>query len=1093
MIRKSENDTVRRNSEKTVSAKKTDSHAERRTSDGNTGRSVQTGEANSETVTRHSSQFDAFSAVRSGFDSYAEDSDNIGLQGAQTLIDTADDVRNAVRVAQSIRQSAAEQAAANEQSASEQGSAGTEYGAGAAQRYAASEAPAYGTGTPQWQTAEKSPTEVSSGTIRRYPSATEAEVPTGNTAGETSGYRRDAGTGRHTEGEVRRTQGQLSENSEQKTQSLRRRIVDEDAGTPGTAETVRAGASMSGAEGSGAALPQRTAVGEPTVQPDGTKQPGIVRMTSEQRTQKLRRRTVGEKAGEEVVRDSEVPASVQETISRFQKAGGKMNAGLGVPSATTGLAGDIAKSAAAGAAFDLLDPSNDGTDGNNSGTQVLDTARDGVRGTVRRIVDKRIDGAVGRGSQTPRATTPTREAKAAATNKGAKAAATNDSQFYQKQKIKEKYAAARKNGWKISDALKTDTTGSVKTTAENVAQNVIRTVKSTLGSLWRPILIGVMIFALLSVMVASCTAGSGIMGATIYSSYTAEPEDIVEVEEYYSSMENSLWESVEAQKTAAENSGEYYRVELKTNGGVGHDPWKLASLLTVLFEDYKLDSEVKSFLSQLLDVQYDVSTSVTTEEIVTGTETYHYVSSTINVRSGPGTMYSRVGTLTSGTEVTILSSRTVNGVMWYRIGSGQWIAARYVKSDTRDIVEEVEVLNISFQNYGLDAAAQNLSSAGYGNFDTTRYNLLLTDYGNRYSDLIEYDPFKTYRSHGVSTISTGIPSTTAEIWDYLMDLIGNEYGVAGLIGNLYCESSLMPNNLQDTYNQSLGYDDAGYTSAVDSGSYSNFTRDAAGYGLAQWTDSTRKTKLYNFWRESGASSISDLQMQLDYLAYELQTNYSKVLDTLKSATSVRQASDAVLTRYEIPTGWDTESKQAQRASYGECFYNYYVNGILSSGELTDAQRAVVYVALSMENYVTPQNGYCLGYVCSVIKAATGVQGGGHCAAEAKIAYANSSINYDMSVVPVGAAVFTTQTGSKSEIDGHDLGHVGIYIGNGQIIDCASGNGGCLLSDCGSHPLIHVRTVEHWQNLYSDLSWGWIGNCNLATDYADSVASGIPIS
>ena len=60
----------------------------------------------------------------------------------------------------------------------------------------------------------------------------------------------------------------------------------------------------------------------------------------------------------------------------------------------------------------------------------------------------------------------------------------------------------------------------------------------------------------------------------------------------------------------------------------------------------------------------------------------------------------------------------------------------------------------------------------------------------------------------------------------------NAYAVAGIMGNLYAESGLMPNNLQNTYNNKLGKTDAEYTAAVDNGNYGNFVKDSAGYGLA---------------------------------------------------------------------------------------------------------------------------------------------------------------------------------------------------------------------------------------------------------------------
>ena len=70
------------------------------------------------------------------------------------------------------------------------------------------------------------------------------------------------------------------------------------------------------------------------------------------------------------------------------------------------------------------------------------------------------------------------------------------------------------------------------------------------------------------------------------------------------------------------------------------------------------------------------------------------------------------------------------------------------------------------------------------------------------------------------------------IWNYLYERIGNPYGTAGLMGNLYAESTLHSNNLQNSYERKLGMTDDEYTGAVDSGAYDNFVRDAAGYGLA---------------------------------------------------------------------------------------------------------------------------------------------------------------------------------------------------------------------------------------------------------------------
>ncbi len=158
------------------------------------------------------------------------------------------------------------------------------------------------------------------------------------------------------------------------------------------------------------------------------------------------------------------------------------------------------------------------------------------------------------------------------------------------------------------------------------------------------------------------------------------------------------------------------------------------------------------------------------------------------------------------------------------------------------------------------------------------------------------------------------------IWDFLKGKGLNDYAVAGLMGNLKAESSLEPKNLQGSYERKLGFTDESYTAAVDNGSYNNFVRDKAGYGLAQWTYWSRKQNLLNF-AKSKNTSIGDLSMQLEFLWKELQ-GYKSVMETLKKATSILEASNAVLKGYERPAN-QGESAQKKRASYGQGYYDKY--------------------------------------------------------------------------------------------------------------------------------------------------------------------------
>lgn len=163
-----------------------------------------------------------------------------------------------------------------------------------------------------------------------------------------------------------------------------------------------------------------------------------------------------------------------------------------------------------------------------------------------------------------------------------------------------------------------------------------------------------------------------------------------------------------------------------------------------------------------------------------------------------------------------------------------------------------------------------------------------------------------------------------KIWDYLVAQIGNPFGVAGLMGNLYAESGLRANNLQNSYAKKLGLSDEEYTAAVDAGSYTNFVRDSAGYGLAQWTYWSRKQALLEF-AAAAAASIGDLDMQLAFLLKEL-AGYTTVMKTLVQARSVKEASDIVLTRYEKPADQSDAAKN-RRAGYGQKYFDAYAYDI----------------------------------------------------------------------------------------------------------------------------------------------------------------------
>jgi len=150
-------------------------------------------------------------------------------------------------------------------------------------------------------------------------------------------------------------------------------------------------------------------------------------------------------------------------------------------------------------------------------------------------------------------------------------------------------------------------------------------------------------------------------------------------------------------------------------------------------------------------------------------------------------------------------------------------------------------------------------------------------------------------------------ATEKEIWDNLQKKINNPFGTAGLIGNLKAESGLKSNNLDDFSEKKLKMTDAQYTARVNKGSYKNFAKDGAGYGLAQWTTSGRKASLLEF-AKANKKSIDDYEMQLDYLIKEIKARYANVYRTLIKAKSVKEACDIVVLKFERPAGIENSQK-----------------------------------------------------------------------------------------------------------------------------------------------------------------------------------------
>ncbi|MBQ9663671.1 MAG: peptidoglycan-binding protein [Oscillospiraceae bacterium] len=155
-------------------------------------------------------------------------------------------------------------------------------------------------------------------------------------------------------------------------------------------------------------------------------------------------------------------------------------------------------------------------------------------------------------------------------------------------------------------------------------------------------------------------------------------------------------------------------------------------------------------------------------------------------------------------------------------------------------------------------------------------------------------------------------------------------GAAGILANIEAESAFKSTNLQDVYEVSLGMNDAQYTAAVDSGAYTRFVGDDAGYGICQWTASDRKDGMMKFHRARGAS-IGDFRTQVDWMLTEIK-QYAYAWRTCTTSDNPYECGYAVCRYYEIPA--NTEQQAKGRGGNSQKWYDFLAAAMKSGTEST---------------------------------------------------------------------------------------------------------------------------------------------------------------
>lgn len=185
------------------------------------------------------------------------------------------------------------------------------------------------------------------------------------------------------------------------------------------------------------------------------------------------------------------------------------------------------------------------------------------------------------------------------------------SRWRQKQEIKKEYAAMKAGKSEAQAAYRTGSTvtSRVKKEFEDFTAKAFQFVTEH-SHIIILILGAALLLLVISGMLSSCTAMLGGSGnAVIGTSYTAEDDDILGAEADYRAMEDDLRRRIREMQ----EDDDYDDYEPHVDE-IGHNPWELASLLTVLYEDYSR-REVQRMLRQLFEAQYSLSSSVSVETV----------------------------------------------------------------------------------------------------------------------------------------------------------------------------------------------------------------------------------------------------------------------------------------------------------------------------------------------------------------------------------------------------------------------------------------------------------------------------------------------
>ena len=270
------------------------------------------------------------------------------------------------------------------------------------------------------------------------------------------------------------------------------------------------------------------------------------------------------------------------------------------------------------------------------------------------------------------------------------------SRWRQKQAIKKEYAAA-KAGAAAAENTAAGTAKAAQGTA-SMTEKAFQFVQSH-----SHIIIGIAAVGLLILVIAGSVSSCSVLingggNVVLGTSYTAEDEDLKGAETDYTKLEDKLRKQIDRIETDHPGYDEY-RYNLAE---IGHNPYELASLLTVEFENY-MRSQVQARLQSIFEAQYELKLE---EKVEIRTRKETRVGYRYNPITGTGHTYTY--------QVTV----------------------QY----------EYKILNVTLLNRGVDYVARN---SGLTDGQLERYEVTLECRGNR-DDLFAGIAFATPDGAGSS-------------------------------------------------------------------------------------------------------------------------------------------------------------------------------------------------------------------------------------------------------------------------------------------------------------------------------------------------------